>query len=413
MTVELQPIVVKAKVIADTQIVMPTLSTAIRVGGDVPLYNGEYTVTPTKETQTLETSGKRMRDNVTVEPIPNEYLVPSGVENIVSNGTYDITEKAEINVNVKQWDAEIKVILDGSATSLTGLPSGLTKIKPYAFYHPSRALPSEYVQLDSVHFGGNSVLFTDIPNTAQAIVDIEAKSDGTRSVSQVLYGFDRGANGGSYFGVMPNQTVWSLGGNLNFSTAFVRTAIQISNTATPMSVTAIIGGVAHTRSGSASTQANVMIGGVLDSSNRVTYPFVGTVYGAIKAHVGSSLAYNYIPVKRLNDGKVGYYDSVNSVFKLPTGADLTGGEEIPSVDVDSIETADLSVTEIGAYAFYNNELSSLTLRANQVVTLGESALYGTPIADGVGNIYVPSELVDAYKADPQWSAFANEISAIS
>ena len=36
-------------------------------------YTGEYTVTPSTETQTLETNGLRMTDNITINPIPNNY----------------------------------------------------------------------------------------------------------------------------------------------------------------------------------------------------------------------------------------------------------------------------------------------------------------------------------------------------
>ena len=40
--------------------------------GGVP-YQGEYTVTPTQETQTLYTAGMNMRQNVTINPIPSNY----------------------------------------------------------------------------------------------------------------------------------------------------------------------------------------------------------------------------------------------------------------------------------------------------------------------------------------------------
>lgn len=36
-------------------------------------YEGEYTVTPTRETQTLDTKDLILTDNVTVNPIPPEY----------------------------------------------------------------------------------------------------------------------------------------------------------------------------------------------------------------------------------------------------------------------------------------------------------------------------------------------------
>lgn len=36
-------------------------------------YTGEYTVTPSAETQTLQTDNLRMTDNITIEPIPQNY----------------------------------------------------------------------------------------------------------------------------------------------------------------------------------------------------------------------------------------------------------------------------------------------------------------------------------------------------
>lgn len=36
-------------------------------------YEGEYTITPSTETQVLNTRNLRMTDNVTVEPIPQNY----------------------------------------------------------------------------------------------------------------------------------------------------------------------------------------------------------------------------------------------------------------------------------------------------------------------------------------------------
>lgn len=38
-----------------------------------PSYEGEYEVTPSTETQTLETNALYMRNNITINPIPNNY----------------------------------------------------------------------------------------------------------------------------------------------------------------------------------------------------------------------------------------------------------------------------------------------------------------------------------------------------
>lgn len=43
------------------------------VAGDAPRYEGPYEVTPSAETQTLETSGMVMAGNVTVAPIPSNW----------------------------------------------------------------------------------------------------------------------------------------------------------------------------------------------------------------------------------------------------------------------------------------------------------------------------------------------------
>ena len=51
---------------------------ALSIGGEIysvetPPYEGEYIVTPNENTQTLETRGKRLAQNVIVEPIPQNY----------------------------------------------------------------------------------------------------------------------------------------------------------------------------------------------------------------------------------------------------------------------------------------------------------------------------------------------------
>ena len=43
------------------------------VTSTVPDYDGPYDFTPSSELQTIETIGFRMTDNVTINPIPNNY----------------------------------------------------------------------------------------------------------------------------------------------------------------------------------------------------------------------------------------------------------------------------------------------------------------------------------------------------
>jgi hypothetical protein len=66
----------------------------------------------------------------------------------------------------------------------------------------------------------------------------------------------------------------------------------------------------------------------------------------------------------------------------------------------------------GAFA-YCSALVALILRSSTVCTLDAVAILSTcPIADGTGYVYVPSTLVNSYKAATNWSSYANQIRAI-
>ena len=82
---------------------------------------------------------------------------------------------------------------------------------------------------------------------------------------------------------------------------------------------------------------------------------------------------------------------------------------------DSLLKADFAaVTTLGQNCFANSNLETLILRAPQVVTfVNGNPFSGTWIDDDEGEIYVPDELVDAYKADKNWSVYASEIKGLS
>lgn len=89
-----------------------------------PAYAGAYTFTPTEETQTAATADLMLTDDITIEPIPEEYIIPAGSTNINQNGTHDVTEYAEAIVNVQPALQAKAVTIDSAGTETVTPGSG-------------------------------------------------------------------------------------------------------------------------------------------------------------------------------------------------------------------------------------------------------------------------------------------------
>ena len=89
------------------------------------------------------------------------------------------------------------------------------------------------------------------------------------------------------------------------------------------------------------------------------------------------------------------------------GNSMNGCSELTKADFSNLQTIRYST-------FYSNKkLVTLIIRTQAVAHLEKtSAFKDTPIASGTGYIYVPSALVDSYKAATNWSTYANQIRAI-
>ena len=82
------------------------------VTGNVIELNGEErATTPTKDTQIITPSAdKNAITKMTVNPIPDEYIIPSGEIEITANRIYNVTDKVSSKVNVPEKQLGTKTI---------------------------------------------------------------------------------------------------------------------------------------------------------------------------------------------------------------------------------------------------------------------------------------------------------------
>lgn len=72
-------------------------------------------ITPTKETQEITADNNyNGLSKVTVNKIPDEYIIPAGSVDITTNGTYDVTDKVTANVNIPMPTGTIEITENGT-----------------------------------------------------------------------------------------------------------------------------------------------------------------------------------------------------------------------------------------------------------------------------------------------------------
>lgn len=78
-----------------------------------PTPSSAKTATPTKDSQTISPDTGKLLLSVTVNPIPDEYIVPAGSQTITTNGTVNVTNLASVVVDVPNKTSEITITENG------------------------------------------------------------------------------------------------------------------------------------------------------------------------------------------------------------------------------------------------------------------------------------------------------------
>lgn len=116
---------------------------------DVPYYEGEYTVTPTGEAQTLPTGGMQLEEDIVVEPVPGGELATPSID-VSSSGL--ITAQASVSESGYIADTDTKSATQQLSTqagkTVTPTESEQTAVDEHK-YTTSKvkvaAVPSDYV----------------------------------------------------------------------------------------------------------------------------------------------------------------------------------------------------------------------------------------------------------------------------
>ena len=109
-------------------------------GGEITLQS--KTVTPTKSTQNVTAdTGYTALEKVTVNPIPSNYIDPSGTKTITTNGTHDVNAYEKVSVNVPIPDGYIKPSGTKEITQ-----NGLQNAKEYESVNVNVPIPDGYIK---------------------------------------------------------------------------------------------------------------------------------------------------------------------------------------------------------------------------------------------------------------------------
>jgi len=85
-----------------------------------PTPSSAKTATPTKSIQNITPEEGELLSSVTVNAIPDQYIVPTGSQTIITNGTTDVTALASVTVNVPNAVSELTITENGTYVAKAG-----------------------------------------------------------------------------------------------------------------------------------------------------------------------------------------------------------------------------------------------------------------------------------------------------
>ena len=132
--------------------------------GKVSVDVEDRTFTPTKSTQNFTPSSGKVIRNVTINSIPDDYIIPSGTKEINENGTYDVSSYASINVDVASTGGSSGFVTKSGTTTSRTISTGLSNIEQFFIYKESQTATG-LIHLNYSKTGGTSYMYASAWST--------------------------------------------------------------------------------------------------------------------------------------------------------------------------------------------------------------------------------------------------------
>lgn len=106
--------------------------------GKVSIDVEDRTFTPTKSTQNFTPNSGKVIRNVTINSIPDDYIIPSGTKSININGTHDVSNYASVTVDVASAGGSSGFVTKSGTTTSRTISTGLSDVEQFFIYKESQ-----------------------------------------------------------------------------------------------------------------------------------------------------------------------------------------------------------------------------------------------------------------------------------